>query len=110
MRQRLSVPAAWLAASLLSAIGPALAQTRHGDAERGHHLAETFCAQCHLIAPNLGGSWTDAPPFPELARDPKRDQAWFRRFVQQPHWHMMGTNRSQPEADDLAAYFTTLRQ
>ena len=98
----------WLVISTALALaGPALAAP---DAARGQRLAESFCANCHVLAPQGGASWTDAPTFSALARDPKITRAWFRQFVQQPHLHMMGTNRSQAEADDLAAFIASLRR
>ncbi len=46
---------------------PAEAQSSPGRVAAGHRLAETFCAQCHVIIRGGPAGWTDAPSFPAVA-------------------------------------------
>jgi hypothetical protein len=68
------------------------------------------CARCHIVQPAGGTSWTDAPPFVEVAQDPKVTRAWMRDFVTKLHMHMVNTDRTQAEADALTAYLLSLRR
>jgi len=89
---------------------PAEAQSSPGRVAAGHRLAETFCAQCHVIIRGGPAGWTDAPSFPAVADRPDITSAWLQRFIQKPHVDMLSLPRNQSAAADLAAYILSLRQ
>ena len=66
--RRYLVSALSLAATL--AIAPAAAQ-EEGSAEAGHELASQLCTACHIVGNERSGSDL-APPFPVVAKNPRR--------------------------------------
>ena len=98
-----------LACCALAAI-PALAWAQPATPAEGRRIAEQNCARCHIVQPAGGTGWTDAPPFVEIAQNPKITRAWMRDFVTRLHMHMLNTDRTQAEADALTAYLLSLRR
>lgn len=111
MHRLFGFPAALLAAGLaLSALDgrPAAAQT--GDPHRGHTLAQSWCASCHIIDRRGGGRTADAaPPFPAIADNPGRTDDHLRVAVTGEHTRMPNFNLGRREIDDLVAYIRSLR-
>jgi len=91
------------------AVWPALPASAQSRAATGEKLAGRYCSQCHVIAPNGEGGWTDAPKFEDIANRPTASAAALSAFTQQPHIHMVNTGRPRGEANDLAAYIMSLR-
>jgi len=78
-----------------------------GDAERGHALAQTWCAKCHTI--DRGATARDvAPSFPSIAERGRPDQIQARSFLNAPHPPMPDFNLSRVEIDDIVAYLAKL--
>jgi len=108
---RISIPAV-LGAALLAA-GPALAQ---GAAEaeqlaQGRRVAETWCANCHVVGAGARGPSGDAaPPFAAIARMPATTGMALRAFLQTPHARMPDYHLSQAELDGVVAYILSLRR
>lgn len=102
MRRRLII-ALWL---ILPA-GMASAQTA-AQQERlahGRQVAETWCANCHVIGPGAQGPAADAaPPFPAIARMPSTTEMSLRAFLQTPHSRMPDYRLSAGELDGVTAY------
>jgi len=78
-----------------------------GDAAKGHALASTWCANCHVVADDGQGKDV-APPFPEVARRGAPDQLSARAFLEAPHPPMPDLNLSRQEIDDVVAYLNSL--
>ncbi|MCB4823382.1 c-type cytochrome [Roseicella aerolata] len=102
-------PAIGIAALVLLAL-PAPAQAQRATAAEGQRLAERYCARCHVVRPEGGAGWTDAPAFRDLAQDPRISRPWMRQFVTKLHLHMLDTDRSPAEADAITAYLLSLRR
>jgi mono/diheme cytochrome c family protein len=89
---------------------PALsAGTLPGDVGRGEKLAHQWCASCHLL-PGATRSGDAAPPFREIARDPKHDPNELRAFLTRPHGTMPPITLSRQEIEDLVAYLSYLKE
>lgn len=103
---------ALLAATLLSP-GPALAQAA-AQAERlayGKLVAESWCANCHVVGRQARGPSGDAaPPFAAVARAPATTEMSLRAFLQTPHDRMPDYQLSQAELDGVVAYILSLRR
>jgi len=81
-----------------------------GDAETGERLAKQWCSSCHVTNGGPGGSGLDAaPPFRTIANTPGKTAGALRSFLLHPHSPMPDLQLSEPDIDDLIAYFETLR-
>lgn len=87
-----------LAALLLAA--PLLPAAAEDEAARGRALAERWCAECHVIAPEGPGA-DAAPAFPNLAR---RTDAELRAWLADPHPPMPDPGLSGREIEALVAH------
>jgi mono/diheme cytochrome c family protein len=86
----------------------ALAQET-ANAKRGAALAESWCANCHIIdAKGTGQSVEAARPFPSIARDPTRDTDFLQNWLTTKHPQMPNLDLGRREINDLAAYIRTL--
>lgn len=110
-----ALAAAAMALPLLTAPA-ASAQTAGGgpaQAElvaQGRRVAETWCANCHLVAPGARGPAGDAaPPFPAIARMPSTTEMALRVFLQTPHARMPDYRLSTAELDGVVAYILSLK-
>ena len=78
-----------------------------GDAARGEALAQTWCANCHLVEPNSAAR-DSAPPLRENARRGAPDQIVARTFLNAPHPPMPNFDLARPQIDDIVAYLKSL--
>lgn len=91
-------------ATLLSMVTAPTARAA-GNAENGLKLARQWCASCHEIQSKTSSS--DAvPAFSEIAR--RRDHAWIKTWLTNPHPPMTGIGLSRNQIDDLTAYLQSL--
>lgn len=118
-----TIPAALAAVALplLAASTVALAQTgapaQNGPAQaelvaQGRRVAETWCANCHLIGgggEQRGPAGDAAPPFPAIARMPSTTEMALRAFLQTPHARMPDYRLSTAELDGVVAYLLSLK-
>ncbi len=82
-----------------------------GDAQRGKQIAETWCAQCHDVAP--GGERFDnnlPATFQEIADTPGMGELALKVFFQTPHRQMPDFSLTNDVRDDLIAYITSLKR
>jgi mono/diheme cytochrome c family protein len=96
-------PAAMLAASMVVTV-----QADAADAGNGERIAQSRCAACHIVvAPNQQREVADAPPFETIARkfDFNPDMLVFHLLEPHPKMNFALT---RPEANDVAAYMSTL--
>ncbi|HLH50846.1 MAG TPA: c-type cytochrome [Roseiarcus sp.] len=73
-------------------------------------LARQWCASCHVVAPDQGGTVAEAPPFATIARRPDFDAGKLALFLLDPHPKMPDMALTRAEAADLSAYIATLRK
>jgi mono/diheme cytochrome c family protein len=100
-----------LTATLLVAATPKVGAQDIGDVGAGRHLAQTWCASCHVVDPAATrGVDNGAPAFTAIARMPSTTPLSLHAFLQTPHARMPDLHLSRNEIDDLAGYILSLRQ
>jgi mono/diheme cytochrome c family protein len=77
------------------------------DLGRGKDIAEHQCAACHQVAPHPRNGLADAPPFELIGRKNGFDAAALAFALLGPH-PKMNFSPSQQNAEDVAAYISTL--
>jgi mono/diheme cytochrome c family protein len=80
-----------------------------GDAAAGKEMAERWCAECHMVAPDQAQASADVPTFMEIARSVNGDFAVIEGFLIDPHPPMPDMSLTRQEIRDIIAYFATLR-
>lgn len=99
----------FLALALLAA-APAWAQ-EVGDPRAGRRMSETWCANCHRIAPDGPGPANDAAPaFAAIAAMPSTTELSLRAFLQSSHRNMPNYQLSLDQTDNVVAYILSLRR
>lgn len=89
----------------LAAASPSIA----ADLARGAHLAQVWCANCHVVGRTPPKTVREGPPsFREIARS-KLTRSQLRAFLSHTHGAMPDLSLSRAEIDDLIAYIETLR-
>jgi mono/diheme cytochrome c family protein len=78
-----------------------------GDREAGWHLAQRWCASCHVVDASGYGARM-APAFPAIARERGTDARWLRAWLAAPHPPMPAANLTGAETEDLVAYLESL--
>ncbi len=82
-----------------------------GDAAAGQHLAEGWCAACHVVGPGqANGTSNGAPPFMAIARMKSTTPTALAVFLQTPHGRMPDLHLTRQEIADVSAYIISLRQ
>jgi mono/diheme cytochrome c family protein len=77
---------------------------------QGRRVAETWCANCHVIGPGARGPVGDAaPPFEAVARMPSTTEMSLRAFLQTPHSRMPDYRLSTQELDGVVAWILALK-
>ena len=93
--------------SLLAQGAPA----RSADVQRGHEIADRWCASCHIVDNKGTGTAADrAPPFPELSADLTKTPSYLRGFLTVPHYPMPDLQLSNRDIEDLVAYIDRLKK
>lgn len=81
-----------------------------GNVSAGRHLAETWCASCHVVTAKAdSGTSNGAPTFVSIGRMTSTTYLSMRAFLQTPHDRMPDLHLSRDEMDDLTAYLLSLR-
>ncbi|MEN0075711.1 MAG: c-type cytochrome [Paracraurococcus sp.] len=107
MRRSLILAFCALLAALPAAAQDAAQQARLAE---GRKVAELWCANCHLIAPDARGPAGDAaPPFQVIARMPETSDATLRAFLRMPHANMPDHRLSRAQLDGITAWILALR-
>ncbi|MDJ0942373.1 MAG: cytochrome c [Kiloniellales bacterium] len=79
------------------------------DLEEGRALAKEWCSSCHMVAPGVAATTTDAaPPFPKMAEDPAYTEDRLRSWLWAPHPPMPDFDLSRFEIESLVAYIKSL--
>jgi len=105
-----------LIAGLAAGALPSLAAERAAD---GRVLALDACAACHQVGPGdpmpplvRNGEeqrGVRAPPFADIARDPRKDGVYLRGVVRHPHYPMKEQAIEADDLDAVVAYIESLR-
>ena len=78
---------------------------------QGRRVAETWCANCHVIGPGARGPAGDAaPPFDAVARMPSTTEMSLRAFLQTPHARMPDYRLTQQELDGVVTWILALKR
>jgi mono/diheme cytochrome c family protein len=102
-----SIRAASGAAFLL--VIPLLASAQ--DVGRGQRLAQTWCANCHVVDRDPAqASATGLPTFPALAVQEGQTPERLRAAMNPQHSRMPDLQLSEQQQDDLVAYIFSLKQ
>jgi mono/diheme cytochrome c family protein len=82
-----------------------------GDPAAGRKLAQTWCANCHVVGPSQQqAASTGAPPFTAIAAMKTTTFMGLEAFLQTPHDRMPDLHLSRDEIDDVAAYIIGLKR
>lgn len=93
---------------LLLAISSGMTHAQDPDA--GHRLAETWCANCHVVTPGQSqATSTGAPTFQFIANQSAITPSALHAFLQTPHDRMPDLHLSRNEIDDVIDYILGLR-
>jgi mono/diheme cytochrome c family protein len=77
------------------------------DADNGRRLAQMRCVPCHAVVPDQRRDVADAPPFDVIARKFTVGPDILAFLLLDPH-PRMNVTFTQREAQDIAAYISTL--
>ena len=98
-----------LAIVALLRVAPRRTAAAASDLEEGRSLAKEWCSSCHMVAPGVAASTTDAaPPFPKMATDPAYTEERLRSWLWAPHPPMPDFDLSRFEIESLVAYIKSL--
>lgn len=97
------------AVSLVAAASFALAANE--EVERGHALAEAWCAGCHAVdGTDLRASGKDSLSFVAIAGLATTTSPALHAFLATPHPEMPNFKLTGGEIDDLVAYILSLKR
>ena len=98
-----------VAGAAILASGLAFAQQTQGSALRGHDLAKTWCAGCHLIEARELRAKDAVPSFAAVAAMKSTTQLSLNAFLQTSHHNMPDWRLTRQQVDDVVAYILSLR-
>jgi mono/diheme cytochrome c family protein len=109
-----AVAARFLIVPLVGAalLGAPTSEGKASDPQTGRALAESWCANCHVIGEPGQQSASDvAPTFHAIANRRETTAEGLRTFLSTPHADAMkGIVLPRLEIDDLVAYIMSLRE
>jgi cytochrome c len=79
-----------------------------GDAERGRHLAQAWCTECHSVQLETAGTGKFAPDFTIIAQ--RRSAHWLNIFLRSEHKVMPEFVFTPRQTDDVVTYILSLKQ
>ena len=100
----------FVAAAILTAQLPALAQSGGGDPESGRQLATKLCSSCHRVLPMTLPDKADPPSFQSIADLPSTTGIALNVFLHSNHRNMPDFILSSAESNDLIAYILSLKK
>jgi mono/diheme cytochrome c family protein len=104
------VLAAWLLPTL-SGYAVDGETTPAGDAAHGEHLAQNWCASCHLVsAEQKSTRKAAAPPFATIAQSSTFNADRLAYLLYDPHPKMAKLVLSRAAIEDIAAYVLSLKK
>jgi mono/diheme cytochrome c family protein len=96
-----------IASALVAGLCPSVAFA--ADAQKGKDIAQRWCAECHLVAPDQRRANADVASFASLAKRSDFNAAQLAFFLLDPHPKMPDLSLTRAEAGDLAAYIGSLK-
>ena len=100
----------FVAAALLTAQSPILAQPAPGDPASGRQIAITQCSSCHRVMPMTLSDKADPPSFQSIADLPSTTGISLNVFLHSNHRNMPDFIVSSADSNDLIAYILSLKQ
>jgi cytochrome c len=91
-------------------IWQALAPVAAQDVKAGKVVAQTICAECHVIDSEATRPGNSAPGFAAIARMPSMTPLSLKVFLQSPHPTMPSVHLTPRELDDVVAYIMGLNE
>ena len=82
-------------------------QAAPANADAGRRLVMQSCTSCHAAEATKATS-DGAPPLSFMAKDNKRNPAWIRGWLMEPHPPMPGIMLNRQQIDDIIAFLNTL--
>ena len=99
-----------VAAALVTAQRPLLAQPVAGDPASGRLLATRLCSSCHRVLPMTLPDEGDPPSFQSIADQPSTTGISLNVFLHSNHNNMPDFILSSAESNDLIAYILSLKK
>jgi len=99
-----------VAAPILAAQFPALAQPVVGDAVSGREIATKRCSSCHRALPMTLADTADPPSFQSIADLPSTTGISLNAFLHSNHQNMPDFIISSADSNDLIAYILSLKK
>ena len=99
-----------VAAALVTAPPPVLAQPVAGDPASGRKIATTLCNSCHQVLPISLPDKGDPPSFQSIADQPSTTGISLNVFLHSNHNNMPDFILSSAESNDLIAYILSLKK
>ena len=104
------LPWAALAGGLAAAFAGAPARADDaGPIAAGKTVAQTWCANCHLVSGSQTQGSDEAPTWTSIASRPGTTPASLHAFLAKPHGKMPDFKLSPTEIDDLVTYILSLK-
>jgi len=100
----------FVAAAILTAQFPVLAQPVDGDPTSGRQLATRLCSSCHRVLPMTLSDKSDPPSFQSIADLPSTTGLSLNVFLHSNHRNMPDFMVSTAASNDLIAYILSLKQ
>jgi mono/diheme cytochrome c family protein len=100
----------FVAATILTAPFPVLAQPVDGDPASGRQIATKRCSSCHRVLPMTLSDKADPPGFQSIADQPSTTGLSLNVFLHSNHRNMPDFIISGAESNDLIAYILSLKQ
>ena len=100
----------FVAAAVLTAQSPVLAQPADGDPASGRKIATTLCSSCHQVLPIFLPDKADPPSFQSIADLPSTTGISLYVFLHSNHRNMPDLIVSSAESNDLIAYILSLKK
>ena len=99
----------FVAAAILTAQSPVLAQPDAGDPTSGRQLAIRLCSSCHRVLPMTLSDRADPPSFQSIADLPSTTGISLNVFLHSNHNNMPDFALSGAASNDLIAYILSLK-
>ena len=100
----------FMAAAILAALSPVVAQPIEGDPVTGRQIAMKLCSSCHRVLPMTLSDMADPPSFQSIADLPSTTGISLNVFLHSSHRNMPNLIISPTESNDLIAYILSLKK
>ena len=100
----------FVAAGILTAQFPVLAQPIEGNPLSGQQIATKQCGSCHRVLPMILSDKADPPSFQSIADLPSTTGISLNVFLHSNHKNMPDFIVSSTESNDLIAYILSLKK